>query len=55
MMYKYLIINSDCDEVYAVEISEHQRDAMQWLLDKLDLNNHILFIRVDNNLTFKEI
>ena len=53
MMYKYVLINPEAEEIYAVEISEHQRDAIQWLLDRFE--NNILFIRVDNNLTFKEI
>lgn len=58
MMHKYLIIDTAYEElIEAVEISEHQADAMMWLLDKCNVNN-ILFIRVDEAdkpLKFKEI
>lgn len=55
MTNKYLIIDTAYEElIEAVEISEHQADAMMWLVEKCNINN-LLFIRVDEPLKFKEI
>lgn len=55
MMHKYLIIDTGYEEVIeAVEMSEHQADAMMWLVERCSINN-ILFIRVDEPLKFEKI
>ena len=57
MTHKCLIINKEDEElIQAVEVSEFQLVAMKWLVEELNLEDAVLFIRVDDGpFRFKEI
>ena len=53
MKNKYVIVDVSCDEIYFVEMTSSQLEAMRWVTDKWDYD--MRFYKIDSEQKFEEI